>query len=64
MQPPGANQRGPSASRAEKPAENLAESLLVMVICLVVAVGIIRLAVEEVNSLFARVATILGLGGN
>lgn len=35
-----------------------------MLICLVAAVGIIRLAVVEVNNLFIRVAAILDLGGN
>ena len=64
MQPLDTTQPEPSAPRPEKRTEGLAESMLVMVICLVVALGIIRLAVVEVNSLFTRVATLLGLGEN
>ncbi|HSA93783.1 MAG TPA: hypothetical protein VLE48_12290 [Terriglobales bacterium] len=64
MPSPDVTEPRPASSHREKPPEGRAESMLVMVICLVAAVGIIRLAVVEVNSLFIRVAAILGLGGN
>lgn len=64
MRSPETPQASPTSPRWKKPPEGRAESMLVMVICLVAAVGIIRLAVVEVNSLFIRVAAILGLGGN
>jgi hypothetical protein len=64
MQSPETTQASPTSWRRIKPREGRAESVLVMLICLVAAVGIIRLAVVEVNNLFIRVAAILDLGGN
>ncbi|HXE90234.1 MAG TPA: hypothetical protein VNK82_04645 [Terriglobales bacterium] len=64
MPSPDSTQPSVSAPRRKKQPDGLAESMLVMLICLVAAVGVIRLAVGEVNNLITRIAAVLGLGGN